>query len=267
MKIQAESLFYHWNRSSVRSRLAVRRCRGSSLLINALPSSIALCLLTRVCVDSVFLFLRHPFVSSMARRGGSHFGGSLDSSSPESSAARGNDETQRSASSAAEVEFPFSILFREALESNSEDGRPPLWIDPGVMEVHSTYTRSGSLVGMANAICSWGPWEVRVLPCQSNEVICSWVNERGEPYFYFYETMFSKLGIRLSFSNFEWVVLRALNVAPTQLHPNNWAFVRAFELLCEDMGREPSLSVFFWYFSLRQVDKRFKDNEVNEVVL
>ncbi|RDX93640.1 hypothetical protein CR513_24069, partial [Mucuna pruriens] len=132
-----------------------------------------------------------------------------------------------------------------ALESDSEDGRPPSWIDPGVMEVHSVYTWSDSLVGMANAICSRGPWEV----------VCLWANERREPYFYFYETMFSKFGIRLLFSGFERVVLWALNVAPTQLHPNSWAFVRAFKLLCEDMGREPSLSVFFWYFSLHQADK------------
>ncbi|RDX82707.1 hypothetical protein CR513_36462, partial [Mucuna pruriens] len=116
-----------------------------------------------------------------------------------------------------EVEFSFTILFREALESDSEDGGPPSWIDPVVMEVHSVYTRSDSLVGMADAICSRGPWELRVLPCRSNVVVCSWAGERGEPYFYFYETMFSKLGIRLSFSDFERAVLRALNVAPTQL--------------------------------------------------
>ncbi|RDX76888.1 hypothetical protein CR513_43071, partial [Mucuna pruriens] len=51
------------------------------------------------------------------------------------------------------------------------------------MEVHSVYTRSDSLVGMVDAICSRGPWEVRVLPCQSDEVVCAWADERGEPYF------------------------------------------------------------------------------------
>ncbi|RDX70359.1 hypothetical protein CR513_50404, partial [Mucuna pruriens] len=54
---------------------------------------------------------------------------------------------------------------------------------------------------------------------------------------------------------FERSMLRALNIAPTQLHPNNWGFVRAFELLCEDWGRAPSLGVFFWFFSLRKVVK------------
>ncbi|RDX58495.1 hypothetical protein CR513_62187, partial [Mucuna pruriens] len=54
--------------------------------------------------------------------------------------------------------------------------------------------------------------------------------------------MFSKLGIRLPFFVFECAILRALNMALTQLHPNSWAFVKAFELLCEDMEREPPLT-------------------------
>ncbi|RDX87300.1 Protein CLEC16A, partial [Mucuna pruriens] len=94
-----------------------------------------------------------------------------------------------------------------------------------------------------------------VLPCRLDEIVCEWAAEIEEPYFYLYETLFSKLGIQLPFTDFEQAALRALNVAPTQLHPNNWAFVRAFELLCEDMGREPSLSILFWFFSLRRVDK------------
>ncbi|RDX93890.1 hypothetical protein CR513_23793, partial [Mucuna pruriens] len=36
-------------------------------------------------------------------------------------------------------------------------------------------------------------------------------------------------------------ILRALNITPTQLHPNSWAFVQVFELLSEDMQRAPSL--------------------------
>ncbi|RDY13061.1 hypothetical protein CR513_02070, partial [Mucuna pruriens] len=61
--------------------------------------------------------------------------------------------------------------------------------------------------------------------------------------------------MKLPFMHFEWSVLHVLNVAPTQLHPNGWAFIRAFELLCEDIGRAPSLGVFFWFFSVRQTKK------------
>ncbi|RDX87841.1 hypothetical protein CR513_30639, partial [Mucuna pruriens] len=64
---------------------------------------------------------------------------------------------------------------------------------------------------MVDAICRWGPWSVEVLPCRSDEIVCKWATEIEEPLFYLYETLFSKLGIRLPFTNFEQVALRALN--------------------------------------------------------
>ncbi|RDY06531.1 hypothetical protein CR513_09465, partial [Mucuna pruriens] len=79
--------------------------------------------------------------------------------------------------------------------------------------------------------------------------------ESKEQFFYFYKTLFSKLDITLPFTKFEQVVLCLLNIVPTQLHPNSWAFVWVFKLLSEDMGRESSLSVFFWFFSLRWTEK------------
>ncbi|RDX90658.1 hypothetical protein CR513_27456, partial [Mucuna pruriens] len=79
--------------------------------------------------------------------------------------------------------------------------------------------------------------------------------EASNPFFYLYDTLHSKLGIKLPFTHFERSVLRALNVAPTQLHPNSWAFVRAFELLCEDLGKAPTLGVFFWFFTPRKTDR------------
>ncbi|RDX81364.1 hypothetical protein CR513_37974, partial [Mucuna pruriens] len=120
-----------------------------------LPAFAILHCLAHVYVVSEF-FLQHPFISFMVKRGGSHSDRSSNSSSPGGSTVQGNDETQQSTSSVAEVEFPFTILFREAPESDSEGGELLSWIDPGVMEVHSVYTRPESLVGMADAICSRG---------------------------------------------------------------------------------------------------------------
>ncbi|RDX95733.1 hypothetical protein CR513_21702, partial [Mucuna pruriens] len=99
---------------------------------------------------------------------------------------------------------------------------------------HSSFTHPNKLVGMADAIYRRGPWSVKVLPCRSDEFMCEWAVESEEPFFYFYETLFSKLGITLPLH-------RVRASPPTQLHPNNWAFVWAFELLSEDLGREPSL--------------------------
>ncbi|XP_057431461.1 uncharacterized protein LOC130724272 isoform X2 [Lotus japonicus] len=67
-------------------------------------------------------------------------------------------------------------------------------------------------------------------------------------YFYMYETLFSRLNIKLPFSDFECDVLRTLNVAPTQLHPNSWAYIRAFNLLCGNYDINPSARLFFCFF-------------------
>ncbi|QCD96286.1 hypothetical protein DEO72_LG6g988 [Vigna unguiculata] len=46
-------------------------------------------------------------------------------------------------------------------------------------------------------------------------------------------------------------VLRLLNVAPTQLHPNNWAYLQAFRLLCMALYLEPSPRAFLHFFVTR----------------
>ncbi|RDX77098.1 hypothetical protein CR513_42827, partial [Mucuna pruriens] len=126
------------------------------------------------------------------------------------SSTQGN-EPQRYATLVAKEDFPFKVLLREAEESDSSGGLPS-WIDPSVVKVYSTYTYPESLVGMADAICRFGLWSV-------------------------------ELGIKLPFTDFERAVLQVLNIAPTQLHPNSWAFVQVFELLRKDMVKEPSLNV------------------------
>ncbi|MCH81866.1 hypothetical protein A2U01_0002659, partial [Trifolium medium] len=43
------------------------------------------------------------------------------------------------------------------------------------------------------------------------------------------------------FTGFEAAIPKVMNVAPSQLHPNSWAFVTAFELVCLGLGLEPSV--------------------------
>ncbi|MED6198131.1 hypothetical protein PIB30_063050 [Stylosanthes scabra] len=63
------------------------------------------------------------------------------------------------------------------------------------------------------------------------------------------------VGIRFPFSQFECGVLSQLKCAPSQIHPNAWAFVRGFEILMEYVGVEPSLEVFFSFFQAKGVRK------------
>ncbi|RDX81015.1 hypothetical protein CR513_38358, partial [Mucuna pruriens] len=88
---------------------------------------------------------------------------------------------------------------------------------------------------MVEAIYRRGPWSLQVFPCRADKPVCKEPTDDREPFFYLYDTLSFKLGIRLPFTKSERAILHALNIAPTQLHPNYWAFIRAFELLSEDM--------------------------------
>lgn len=64
--------------------------------------------------------------------------------------------------------------------------------------------------------------------------------EASEKIFYMYMCHFSQLYVRLSFDDFTMEVLRLLNVALTQLHPNSWAYLQAFRVLCKSLYLQPS---------------------------
>ncbi|RDX98124.1 hypothetical protein CR513_18970, partial [Mucuna pruriens] len=163
------------------------------------------------------------------------------------------DEPEGSSSSSFES-YPFEIWYRDDTR-DSVDEDLQSWVDPEVRKMSSLLNHSSSLMGMVNAICQHDPWFVCISPCRSRESVSTALPTEGKPCFYLYDTLNSKLGIRLPFTHFERVVLQALNVAPTQLHPNGWAYVRAFELLCEDLGKAPTLGVFFWFYIVKKVDK------------
>ncbi|RDY08054.1 hypothetical protein CR513_07768, partial [Mucuna pruriens] len=159
------------------------------------------------------------------------------------------DEPSGSSSSSFES-YPFEIWYCDSLNDN-----PYSWVDAEVKKMSTLLNRSSSVLGMAKAICQKGPWSVRVSPCRAGESVSTTSPADGKPCFYLYDTLHSKLGIKLPFSHFERAVLQVLNIAPTQLHPNGWAYVRAFELLCEDLGRAPTLGVFFWFYTVKKAEK------------
>ncbi|RDX75010.1 hypothetical protein CR513_45160, partial [Mucuna pruriens] len=147
----------------------------------------------------------------------------------------------QSSSSSGEV-FPFKIWYKDNIEDNiSKD--PFSWVETDVKRAFSQYIQDSLLLGMTKKLLQVGPWTVRLRPCRPNESVNNQVSPDEAPFFYIYEPIFSKLGLKLPFTTFERSILQALNVAPSQLHPNSWVFVRAFERLCEDLGREPSLGV------------------------
>jgi len=72
-----------------------------------------------------------------------------------------------------------------------------------------------------------------------------------EKFFYMYMCHFSQLHVRLSLDDFTMGVLRQLNVAPTQLHLNSWAYLQAFRVLCQSLYLRPSPHAFLYFYDMR----------------
>ncbi|QCE11731.1 hypothetical protein DEO72_LG10g2967 [Vigna unguiculata] len=81
--------------------------------------------------------------------------------------------------------------------------------------------------------------------------VCHGQEGATEKFFYMYMYHFSQLHVRLPLDDFTMGVLRALNVAPTQLHPNSWAYLQAFCILCKSLYLEPTPYAFLYFYDTR----------------
>ena len=75
---------------------------------------------------------------------------------------------------------------------------------------------------------------VSVRPCAKGKQVCADDHAIAEePFFFFlYSTIFKRIKLHLLLTGFERALLTEVNVARAQMHPNSWAFVRAFAILC-----------------------------------
>ncbi|MED6204433.1 hypothetical protein PIB30_009176 [Stylosanthes scabra] len=137
---------------------------------------------------------------------------------------------------------------------------PYSWVSDAIKKQSSLFT-SDEAVEMLNK----GSWvregekiKVEFLPCFPNDKVC----ERREDvaYYYVYARVMADLKMKFPLTKFECQVLTQMNRAPSQLHPNSWAFLRAFEVLMEFLECRPSLGLFF---SLFQVKGCWKGTYVN----
>ncbi|RDY00191.1 hypothetical protein CR513_16657, partial [Mucuna pruriens] len=87
--------------------------------------------------------------------------------------------------------------------------------------------------------------------CAKGERVCHVAKAGEDDFIYMYETVLADLGVVLPFEFFEADVLRMLGIAPSQLHPNGWAAIQAFKVVCLALGVMPSASVFLSHYTMR----------------
>jgi hypothetical protein len=80
------------------------------------------------------------------------------------------------------------------------------------------------------------------------------VNSQPPHYFYMYSSLIDSFNLWFPFTPFEVSMLKTMNVAPCQLTPNSWAYIKGFELLCRGLEiDQPSVVVFFSFFTIKNV--------------
>ena len=91
--------------------------------------------------------------------------------------------------------------------------------------------------------------------CREFETVCLGRGEGRKDFFYFYSCLFSDIHVRFPLDGFIMEVLGILNVAPTQLHPNSWAAIQVFRLLCDVLSLRATARSFLHFFRTRSGDR------------
>jgi len=68
---------------------------------------------------------------------------------------------------------------------------------------------------------------------------------------YVYEFLFKEYDIRFPLTDFKAGMLTTINIAPSQLHPNGWTFLKCFEILCGHLDLKPFMNVFMYFYQVK----------------
>jgi len=132
------------------------------------------------------------------------------------------------------------------------------WVAEGVRSCSSKYRWSRLLRSWMNSIYLFergaDPSMVAIERVSAVEAVCHGREGLEGDFFYMYACMFTKLHVRLPLDDFTMGVLRLLNVAPTQLHPNSWGSLQAFRLICKALYLTPTPEIFLYFYITRPRD-------------
>jgi len=138
--------------------------------------------------------------------------------------------------------------------SQSSDGPSYNWVDPSILKIPTRVRTSDDLdkflYANDNFLTPDCPSEAITADiCGVTDRVCHGLENAPHDFFFVYSTFFSNLHVTFPFDKFTMGVLRILNVAPTQLHPNSWVILQAFRVLCHVFKFEPTPESFLYYYN------------------
>jgi len=73
----------------------------------------------------------------------------------------------------------------------------------------------------------------------------------GDDYTFFYEYMVTQFSIQFPLSTFECEVLTEMQTTPSQLAPNTWGFLQAFQIVYKYFNIEPTKNKFMFFYQMK----------------
>ena len=93
---------------------------------------------------------------------------------------------------------------------------------------------------------------MKVVECREGEPMCNDKSSDLDGLFCFFNgTFFPKVLLRLPLSIIKKELLTEINVAHAQLHPNSWAFIWGFIILCSQLDISLTIEVFLYFIELK----------------
>lgn len=138
--------------------------------------------------------------------------------------------------------------------------RPPChsgyeWVDPGVTYISTHFHGSSTIDGFIHRVSILKPDSpsnvIATNSCSHTERVYHGRENGSQDFFYVYICLFTNLDVTFPFNEFTMGVLRFLDVVPTQFHPNSWAALQAFRLICDVFRLMSSPQSFLFYFNSR----------------
>lgn len=72
-----------------------------------------------------------------------------------------------------------------------------------------------------------------------------------DDFFYMYLPIIQDLGLIILFTIFECEVIKIINIVCSQISPDGWVFITAFEILYRDFMVSPTMSLFLSFYNTK----------------
>jgi len=73
----------------------------------------------------------------------------------------------------------------------------------------------------------------------------------GDDYTFIYEYMVTQFCIQFPLSSFECQMLTEMQTVPSQLHPNTWGFLQAFQIVCKYFSIKQTINKFMFFYQMK----------------